>query len=76
MVTQMLPKHELYQKGEGFSLLFSHITLTIDTAKSLASTQKLENIIWCYSVSCLSLCIDQLNYVVIDVRDALVVSST
>ena len=31
----------------------------------------LQNFIWWYSISCLSLCLDQLNYIVIDDRDAL-----
>ena len=39
-----------------------HIALTINTAKSL-TTQKLQNILWCYSIGCLSLCLDQFSYI-------------
>ena len=49
-------------KGFHFSI---NIALTIYTAKSLTPTQKLQNFIWCYSISCLSLCLDQLIYIVV-----------
>ena len=55
---------------EEFHNIF-HISLTINTDKSLTPTQKLKNFIWCYSISCLSLCLDQLSYIVINDRDAL-----
>ena len=51
-----------HQKDEGFSL-YCNIALTINTAKSLTSTQKLQNFICCHSISCLSLCLDQLCYI-------------
>ena len=48
-----------------------HLELTINTAKSLTPSLKLQNFIWCYSISCLSLWLDRLSYIVIDDRDAL-----
>ena len=48
-----------------------HIAFTINTAKSLTLPQKLLNFIQYFSISCLSLCLDQLRYIAIDNRDAL-----
>ena len=38
---------------------------------ALTPAQKLPNFVWCYSISCLSLCLDQRSYLVIDDRDAI-----
>ena len=47
-----------------------NIALTINAAKSLTATQKVQKIIWCYSMSCLSLCLDQPSYIKINDRKA------